>query len=104
MGQLKQFYQDGWGITREYGDTAVVISDAFEPPASWNGFMTDGWSNVVLDVHHYEVFSPGEAAMPIDRHVASACGVGRSIAAGAVDKWTVVGEWSGALSDVGPPP
>ena len=103
MAQLRQYYLDGWGITRQSGDTAVVISDAFLPPNVWNRFMTY-LSHVILDVHHYEVFSPGEVAMPIDRHVAAVCAVGRSISAGAVDKWTVVGEWSGALTDVGHTP
>ncbi|KAI5818578.1 glycoside hydrolase superfamily [Pyronema omphalodes] len=97
MNQVRQYYYDGWGITREYGDIAVVISDAFQPPRSWNGFMTSGFNHVILDVHHYEVFDPNQLSMSIDQHVGQACGVGHDIQ--GADKWTVVGEWSGALTD-----
>jgi glucan 1,3-beta-glucosidase len=89
---------DGWGTVRDSNTyTAVVIGDAFFPPTEWNGFMTQGWNNVILDTHHYEVFSPGELSRSIDEHVGIACGQGQMLR--NVDKWTVVGEWSGALTD-----
>ncbi|KAF8249988.1 glycoside hydrolase, partial [Wilcoxina mikolae CBS 423.85] len=97
LDQLKQYYYDGWGAIRDYGDIAVVISDAFRDPTDWNGFMSSGFNNVILDTHHYEVFSPGQLAMNIDSHVSSACGIGKQL--NSVDKWTVIGEWSGALTD-----
>jgi glucan 1,3-beta-glucosidase len=78
MNQVRQYWDDGWGIVREYGDIAVVIGDAFQDPPSWNGFMT-GWTHVILDTHKYQVFSPGEVAMSIDQHVGTACGVGHML-------------------------
>lgn len=95
MSRLRQFWMDGWGIVREYGNIAVVIGDAFASPPDWNGFMTS-WSNVILDTHQYQVFSAGQVAMGIDAHVASACGIGRMMR--QTDKPTVCGEWTGALS------
>ncbi|KAA8904188.1 glycoside hydrolase superfamily [Sphaerosporella brunnea] len=97
LNQIKQYWTDGWGITREYGDIAVVIHDAFQDPPSWNGFMTSGWSNVILDTHKYQVFSPGENSMNINDHIGTACSFGRMLR--TCDKWTIVGEWSGALTD-----
>jgi glucan 1,3-beta-glucosidase len=96
LGQLQQYYLDGWEII--HGDIAVVISDAFRDPMDWNGFMTNGTKNVILDTHHYEVFSPGQLAMNLDSHIDKACGIGGQL--DDVDKWIVIGEWSGALTDV----
>jgi glucan 1,3-beta-glucosidase len=76
MNKVRQYWMDGWGITREYGDIAVVIGDAFLDPPSWNGFMSSGWNNVILDTHKYQIFSPGEVAMNINDHVGTACGAG----------------------------
>lgn len=98
-GKLEQFWMDGWGTVRDHSpDVAVVIGDAFFPPKTWNGFMGNGWNNVIIDTHHYEVFSPGEGAMSLDDHVGMACGQGWSYRE-VTDKSVVVGEWSGALTD-----
>lgn len=102
LNKIKQYYYDGWGAIHDYGDIAVVISDAFRDPTDWNGFMSSGFKNVILDTHLYQVFSAGQLAMDIGAHVSSACGIGKQL--GGVDKWTVIGEWSGALTDVSPPP
>lgn len=89
---------DGWGTVRDTSsDISVVIGDAFFAPKEWNGFMKEGWNNVVLDTHHYQVFSPDQNAMNIDQHVGAACGQGWSFR--GVDKPIVCGEWSAALTD-----
>lgn len=55
------------------------------------------YGNVVLDIHRYQVFSPGELQMSEQQHINTACGVGWDVK--GADKPTVVGEWSGALTD-----
>lgn len=100
LSSIHQFYYDGWGNIRTANpSTAVVIHDAFEPLSSWNGFMNTaaGVNNVVLDTHQYQVFSDAQVAMSPAAHVAAACALGPQLA--AMDKWTVVGEWTGAQTD-----
>lgn len=47
MDELKQFFRDGYGQVRDVSDTTVMMHDAFQPPSSYNGFLTpsDGASN-----------------------------------------------------------
>lgn len=98
IGKLKQFYYDGWGIARESGSewVPVAISDAFQPLESWNGFMND-LNHIIIDAHHYQVFTPDLVAMSEEQHIGAICGYGWSLK--NLDKWTVVGEWSGAYTD-----
>jgi glucan 1,3-beta-glucosidase len=44
-GELKQFFREGYGRVREVSDTTVVIQDAFDAPASYNGFLTPSDNN-----------------------------------------------------------
>ncbi|TAQ85160.1 hypothetical protein B7494_g6517 [Chlorociboria aeruginascens] len=98
MGAVKKFYYDGWGTVRSNGQQAVVIHDAFLDITSyWNGFMTSGFSNVIIDTHLYQIFSPGEVAMRPCEHIRTACGQGPKLA--SADKRAIVGEWSGAQTD-----
>jgi glucan 1,3-beta-glucosidase len=97
MNVVKQFYYDGWGSVRTKGDTAVVIHDAFEGPGWWNGFMTSGFNNVIVDTHIYQIFSDAEVARKPCEHVQVACSQAGSLA--ATDKWTIVGEFTGAQTD-----
>jgi glucan 1,3-beta-glucosidase len=101
MGALKQFYYDGWGNVRNAnGQTAVVIHDAFESITSyWNGFMNSqsGMNNVILDTHIYQIFSDGEVGRKPCEHVQVACQ--QASALSSTDKWTIVGEWTGAQTD-----
>lgn len=101
MDALKKFYYDGWGNVRNAnGNTAVVIHDAFEDVQTyWNGFMNEasGVNNVIIDTHIYQIFSDGEVAMKPCDHVQVACASAAHLA--ATDKWTIVGEWTGAQTD-----
>ncbi|KAM3067551.1 hypothetical protein ACMFMG_000133 [Clarireedia jacksonii] len=98
MSVLKQFYYDGWGNVRNANpSTAVVIHDAFMGPTWWNGFMNSGVNNVILDTHIYQIFSFSEVAMKPCEHVQVACSQASSLA--ATDKWTIVGEFTGAQTD-----
>jgi glucan 1,3-beta-glucosidase len=100
MNQVKQYYYDGWGTIRTHNpDTAVVIHDAFQNINSWNGFMNgaSGLNNVILDTHIYQIFSDAEVAMSPSQHVSTACGQAGNLR--STDKWTIVGEWTGAQTD-----
>lgn len=96
-GKIEQYWKDGWGTVRDFGDIGVVIGDAFFDTKSWNGFMTTGWNHVLMDTHHYQVFDGGQLLLSPKEHVNAACSFGRNLV--GVDKWTVVGEWSAARTD-----
>ncbi|KAL2826827.1 glycoside hydrolase superfamily [Aspergillus cavernicola] len=94
---VKTYYYGALEKVRENSfDAALVMSDGFLQPESWNGFMAD--EEVVIDTHHYEVFENEQAAWDIDQHVSAACQLGIQHLE-AVDKPVIVGEWTGALTD-----
>lgn len=95
MEAVKQFYYDGWGDLKN-ADVAVTIHDAFQGPSYWSGWGAGLW-NVMVDTHHYEVFDSSALEMSIDDHVGSACDYGGEMA--GTDKWTIAGEWTGAMTD-----
>jgi glucan 1,3-beta-glucosidase len=95
MDTVRQFYMDGWGNLKNT-NVAVTFHDAFEGVTSWNDWGSGMW-NLLLDTHHYEVFDSGALAMSPDEHVGTACGFGGQMASN--NKWTIAGEWSGALTD-----
>ncbi|KAI4155659.1 MAG: hypothetical protein LQ340_000848 [Diploschistes diacapsis] len=101
MDSVKQYYYDGWGSVRQNnGDTVVTIHDAFESITTyWNGFMNtaSGVNNVALDTHIYQIFSDDQVAMSPPQHVSTACSQASTLA--STDKWTIVGEWTGAQTD-----
>ncbi|OKL59624.1 putative glucan 1,3-beta-glucosidase A [Talaromyces atroroseus] len=100
LSNLQQYYYDTWGRLREVNqDTALTMHDGFQDITSWNGFMgqNSGVWNVMMDTHHYEVFDQGLLSQDTDQHVQTACAYGDKVA--ATDKWTIVGEWTGALTD-----
>lgn len=100
MDELKDFLQKGYQIVRDTGSIQpVIIHDAFQANNYWDDFLTtsDEVWNVVVDHHHYQVFSAGELQRSIDEHISTACNLG--IAHEQEGHWNVVGEWSAALSD-----
>ncbi|KAG7195765.1 exo-1,3-beta-glucanase [Scheffersomyces spartinae] len=101
MNLLRQFYADGYQGLRNTGSVnAAVFQDAFMPDGYWNNFgnVDAGFWNVVIDQHHYQVFSGGELSRSIDEHVSFACKQGATHKS-MENKWTVVGEFSAALTD-----
>jgi len=95
---IKNFYNSGYQTVRaNAGDTVVCIHDAFQDFQSWNGFLSQPNGNVMLDTHQYQIFSPAENAMSPAAHVSTACALGPRLA--GTDKWTIVGEWTGAQTD-----
>ena len=97
LATIQQYYRDSFGRIREVNpDTVVNINDAFQGISAWQGFGTD-LNNLMLGVHYYQVFSENQINETPAQHIQEACG-GRAQLASA-DKWTVVSEWSGAITD-----
>lgn len=99
MTKLQDFYQWAYGNMRSVSVNNVIIHDAFMSFNYWDDIMTSsgGYWDVVLDHHHYQVFSSGELSRSIDEHISVACGWGTS--AKTEYHWNVAGEWSAALTD-----
>jgi len=95
MDTVRQFYMDGWGNLKN-SDVAVTFHEAFEGVDAW-GDWGSGMGNLLMDVHHYEVFDSGMLEMAIDDHVKSACAYGESMA--STGKWTISGEFTGGMTD-----
>lgn len=98
MDKLKAYYQQGYDYIRQTNDQAVIIHDAFKDFGYWDDFFTlDTAWNVVVDHHHYQVFSGTELNRNISEHVSTVCSWGQS--AMVEGHWNVCGEWSAALTD-----
>ncbi|KXG47045.1 Glycoside hydrolase, superfamily [Penicillium griseofulvum] len=98
---LRQYYYDSWGRIRQSSDnTTLVLHDGFVPTESWNGFMSQstGVWYVMMDTHHYEVFDNGILTLDTASHVNNVCSFAKDHVQTS-DKWTVVGEWTGAMTD-----
>ncbi|ODV94514.1 hypothetical protein PACTADRAFT_51338 [Pachysolen tannophilus NRRL Y-2460] len=99
MDEIKSFYYDGYSKVRNVGDNAVIIHDAFQSEGYWNSDLTtdQGYWNVVLDHHHYQVFDTSEISEDIDTHISEACGWNSET--NDEYHWSVCGEFSAALTD-----
>lgn len=95
LSTVQQFYMDGWGAL-ENSNVAITFHDGFEGVNSWNNWGSGMW-NLLLDTHHYEMFDSGSLALSTSAHVSEACAFGASMATN--NKWTVAGEWTGAMTD-----
>lgn len=96
---LKQFYQWSYGNMRSVSYNNVIVHDAFMPFNFWDNDMKvdQGYWDVIVDHHHYQVFSAGELSRSIDEHVSVACDWGWG--AKTEYHYNVAGEWSAALTD-----
>ncbi|KAL3426779.1 hypothetical protein PVAG01_00288 [Phlyctema vagabunda] len=93
------FYQDGFNIVRETGQTPVVFHDGFAVPNTWNGFLTgQGNAGALVDHHEYQVFSNGDVALTPEEHAAAVPGRTQGWATGQ-DKFLFCGEWTAAMTD-----
>ena len=100
---LRQFYRDGYGQVRAVSSTPVILSDGFKDPATWNGFLSPSDAdaqNVIIDHHNYNVFSNEQVAQQTWQHRQAVCNNVDSYR--HADKWTIVGEWSAAMTDCAP--
>jgi glucan 1,3-beta-glucosidase len=98
---VRQFTYDGYYQQRDYSQSRVVVfHDGFEPTSRYNGMLTpsdNNAQNVVVDHHEYQVFTPELNAMSPAQHRQYVCNAAGSYTGG--DKWTIVGEWTGAMTD-----
>ncbi|KAK1920197.1 hypothetical protein P3342_002493 [Pyrenophora teres f. teres] len=103
IATVKQFYRDAFNNLRMISNMTAMMHDGFYDPQWLNGFLTpqDGNSQgAVVDHHEYHIFDSGLLSMSIDQHVALVC---KSVSNyDGSDKPTVIGEWSGALTDCAP--
>ncbi|KAF2141980.1 glycoside hydrolase family 5 protein [Aplosporella prunicola CBS 121167] len=100
-GATQAYYQHGFDSVRGVpgSQAMVVIHDGFAPPREWNGFATgQGTNGAVVDHHEYQVFTNELVAMSAQQHIDLVCGSAHTWGEGQ-DKFVVVGEWTGALTD-----
>lgn len=101
LEQIKTFHRNGFWQQRKHSQSRVVVmSDAFYPTNTYNNFLTPsdgGAQNVALDHHEYQAFSPAEVARTPWEHRQAVCNSVTKY--DGADKWTFVGEWSGAMTD-----
>ncbi|KAF2418666.1 glycoside hydrolase [Tothia fuscella] len=95
METIKQFYKDGWGNLWD-SPVAIAFSDAFQGVTSWNDWGA-GLDRLILDTHHYEIFDNAVLKLNAGEHIATACSFGAQMRAS--NKWTISGEWTGAMTD-----
>ena len=100
--KLEDYYNQGYDIIRENGDVPVIIHDAFyQLDHHWDNILNTQidpniW-DVIVDHHHYQIFSVDELKRDIDDHVKVACNLGWQEA--NEYHYNVVGEWTAALTD-----
>ncbi|KXT16633.1 hypothetical protein AC579_6661 [Pseudocercospora musae] len=101
LDTVKQFTRDGYGQQRKSSQSRVVVfHDGFQKTSRYNGMLTpsdNNAQNVVVDHHEYQVFDLGLIQMKPYEHRNFVCQ--NANAYNGADKWTIVGEWSGAMTD-----
>ena len=100
LDAIKAFYLAAYARLRAKmpDDRAIVIHDAFRP-LEWNGFMSgDAYHNVVLDTHIYQVYTEEDGKRSPSDQVRRALDRSQDLAQIGNQLWTIVGEWSDALS------
>lgn len=112
MNELTSFYQSSYKDARVYSDTnnTIVFHDAFMPAGYWNTFLNSSSSevgrlqnyNILMDHHHYEIFTVNELNQTISQHLKSLSRYAAGIYEELPSHPAVVGEWSGALTDCTP--
>ncbi|KAF2087642.1 glycoside hydrolase family 5 protein [Saccharata proteae CBS 121410] len=98
------YYQNGFNKVRSVNKNApmVVIQDGFANPPTWNGFLTgQGAQGAIVDHHEYQMFTNELVALTPQEHVNTVCTSAKSWGEGQ-DKFVVVGEWTGAMTDCAP--
>lgn len=99
--ELKQFERDGYNQQRTVSDsTVVLIQDGFQDPNTYNGWLTpsdNNSMNVAIDHHEYQVFTDELVAMLPWQHRQYVCN--NAYTYSGSDKWTIVGEWTAAMTD-----
>ncbi|KAK5945193.1 glucan exo-1,3-beta-glucosidase [Knufia obscura] len=90
---ITEYYYQAHGAVRGSYGNAIVISDGFDEPSSWNGILTD----TIVDHHEYQVFDNEDVAMSYQEHVDAAWS--RAATWGSSDRRLICGEWTAAMTD-----
>ncbi|KAK8249702.1 glucan 1,3-beta-glucosidase [Phyllosticta capitalensis] len=101
MDATKAYYENGFSTVRgvDGSEAMVIIHDGFVNPSEWNGVLTgSGTDGAVVDHHEYQVFTDSLVAMSADEHNSYVCSNAQGWGEG-FDKFVVVGEWTGAMTD-----
>ncbi|KAF5359505.1 hypothetical protein D9756_003411 [Leucocoprinus leucothites] len=110
---IRQYFLDGYNTVRAvesassstYSDNrtlGVMIGDAFMGLQSWDGFLTfPQGNNALMDIHTYQIFSDLELGRSISDHISYECSsvLPNVLSYAQSNIWTVLGEWSAALTD-----
>lgn len=103
---IRQFWLDGYDAVRAVEPKTnktlgVMIGEAFMGLQSWTNFLTPPRGhNVLIDLHYYQIFSDDQLNRTFSDHISYACSTLPPIVSFASSNiWTVVGEWSAALTD-----
>ncbi|KAF9449533.1 glycoside hydrolase family 5 protein [Macrolepiota fuliginosa MF-IS2] len=106
---IRQFWLDGYDAVRAVEPPTttetplgVMIGDAFLGLQAWTNFLTPPrGESVLLDLHSYQIFSDLELNRTLSDHVTFACTttLPSLTTFASSNVWTVVGEWSTALTD-----
>lgn len=100
---VQQFYRDAFYNLRLISDTPMMMHDGFLDPQWLNWFLSPEDNNaqgVVVDHHEYQIFSSNLIGLTTTEHRTLACNAIYTYAHS--DKWNIVGEWSGAMTDCAP--
>ncbi|KAL8960085.1 MAG: hypothetical protein Q9193_003155 [Seirophora villosa] len=93
-----QYYNDGYGNVRKISNTPVMIHDAFQNGSFWSGVLAPPEiSGVVVDHHEYQVFEEELLRLSPEEHREFVCT--NSATYQDTNHWTVVAEWSAAMTD-----
>ncbi|CAD6888409.1 unnamed protein product [Tilletia controversa] len=81
-------------------DLTVVLHNAFRNASYWNGaFQPPVYQNVVMDIHRYTMFSPGQNAWSHNERLQFVCSLRSELRNSARNLWTIIGEWTTAPND-----
>ncbi|KAL6453828.1 EXG2 Glucan 1 [Candida maltosa Xu316] len=104
LTKLKDFYIGSYNDARniQIVNNTIFFQEAFQPIGYWADFLQYGanFSNVVIDHHHYEVFTPNQLANNVSTRLQDISNYASSI--GKAGHKSIVGEFSAAMTDCAP--
>jgi len=103
----RQYWYDSYGNIRypfgtsQQSNVLTVISDAFQPLSYWNNFMPSSmFDGVAMDTHIYLMFTPQTIALSGQQKIQNLCSnAARLVDFNSHQLWTIVGEWTPAMTD-----
>lgn len=102
LKKLKSFYEDVVDDSKKVNRAShtLVIQDGFQKIGYWDEFMTS--ENILIDHHHYEVFSSSALNMLTADHLKSIQNWSADVKKELKHHRAIVGEWLAALTDCTP--